>query len=431
MKHFHTIVVGLGAVGGAALHYLARSGHAVLGIDRYAPPHNLGSTHGETRITRLAIGEGPEYTPLVVRSHRLWRDVERETGKHLLDSCGFLAISNPGMRALSHGVEDFYANTLRAAETYGIAYTELDAAGIRSRFPQFAVRGHERAYYEHPSGPRHERQGGYLRVEECVRAQLALAGRHGATLALGQAVDGFETAPGGGVQVSVGGERYRAEHLLITAGAWLPRLLGPHFGDLFRATRQVMHWFEVTSDPARFAPGPFPCFIWELPTEMQDGKEVEKPPIYGFPDIGSRGVPGIKVAITTQGDAPVDPDDRDRTKVAEDEVGAMYAGYVAPYLPEIGPRSLGTAACMYTEAPAGRFVIDTHPQLARVTFASACSGHGFKHSAAVGEALAHRLTAGVDRDDLSPFTLARLGEHTAAMRPEQLAAYRAIMALYG
>ena len=109
----------------------------------------------------------------------------------------------------------------------------------------------------------------------------------------------------------------------------------------------------------------------------------------------------------------------------------MYAGCVAPYLPEIGSRSLGTAACMYTQAPAGRFVIDTHPQLERVTFASACSGHGFKHSAAVGEALAQRLTGGVDRDDLSPFTLAKLGEHTAAMRPGQLAAYRAIMALYG
>jgi sarcosine oxidase len=431
MKHFHTIVVGLGAVGSAALHYLARSGHAVLGIDRYAPPHNRGSTHGETRITRLAIGEGPEYTPLVLRSHQLWGDVERQTGRHLLNSCGFLAISNPHERAVSHGVEDFYANTLRAADEHGIAYTELDAAGIRARFPQFAVRDHERAYYEHPSGPRHERQGGYLLVEECVRAQLDLARRHGATLALGQAVDGFDTAPGGGVRVSAGGESYQAEHLLITAGAWLPRLLGPHFGDLFRVTRQVMHWFEITSHPARFAPGTFPCFIWELPTGMQEANEGEKQPIYGFPDIGSRGVPGIKIAITTQGDATVDPDDGDRTKVGEDEVDAMYAGYVAPYLPEIGPRSLGAAGCMYTEAPAGRFVIDTHPQLERVTFASACSGHGFKHSASIGEALAQRLTAGADRDDLSPFTLARLGEHTAAMHPAQLAAYRAIMALYG
>lgn len=428
MRHFHTIVVGLGAVGGAALHYLARSGHAVLGIDRYTPPHNLGSTHGETRITRLAIGEGPEYTPLVVRSHQLWRDVERETGKHLLNNCGFLAISNPDKGDVGPGAGDFYANTLRAAEEYGIAYTELDAAGIRSRFPQFAVRGHERAYYEHPSGSRHERQGGYLLVEECVRAQLDLAQRHGATLALGQAVDGIDTAPGGGVQVTVGGERYLAEHLLITAGAWLPRLLGPHFGDLFRVTRQVMHWFEIGSDPARFAPGRFPCFIWELPTVMQEGTEPRH--IYGFPDIGSRRVPGIKIA-TGQRELIADPDDRNRTEVADGEIDAMYAGYVAPYLPEIGSRSLGTAACMYTLAPDSRFVIDTHPQLERVTFASACSGHGFKHSAAVGEALAHRLTAGVSSDDLSRFTFAQLGEHTAAMRPEQLAAYRAIMALYG
>lgn len=430
MRHFHTIVVGLGAVGGAALHYLARAGHAVLGIDRYAPPHDRGSSHGETRITRLAIGEGREYTPLVVRSHQLWGDVERETGKHLVTSCGFLAISNPDKRAVSHGVGDFYANTLRAAEEYGIAYTELDAAGIRSLFPQFAVRDHERAYYEHPSGPRHPRQGGYLMVEECVRAQLDLARRHGATVALGRTVDGFDTAPGGGVQVSVGGEIYRAEHLLITAGAWLPRLLGPHFGDLFRVTRQVMHWFQVASAPARFAPGPFPCFIWELPTEIRDGKEVEKQPIYGFPDIGSKAAPAIKIA-TEQGEALVDPDDAQRTEVIDGEIDAMYAGYVAPYFPEIGPESLGTAVCMYTEAPAGRFVIDTHPQSERVTFASACSGHGFKHSAAVGEALAQRLTSGEKDHVLSPFTLAELGRYKAEMRPGQLAAYHAIMALYG
>src|ERR1700743_320889 len=90
------IVLGLGAMGSAAVYQLATRGARVLGIDRHAPPHIFGSTHGETRVTRLAIGEGEHYTPLVMRSHAIWREIERETGADLLTTNGGLIIlSNP------------------------------------------------------------------------------------------------------------------------------------------------------------------------------------------------------------------------------------------------------------------------------------------------------------------------------------------------
>ncbi len=390
MQHFDTIVLGLGAVGSAALYHLAASGQKVLGVDRFAPPHPYGSTHGDTRITRLGIGEGVEYSPLALRSHELWRTIEAETDTDLLTSCGGLIISNREQKPVSHGVPDFFDNTLAAARRHRIGHEVLDAAEIRRRFPQFNVQPHELGYYEP--------EAGFLRVEECVRAQLELARRHGATVHIDETVEGFQSTAGS-VTITSRSGTYSAGQLLIAAGAWLPKLVGPPLADLFRVTRQVLHWFEVQSAPETFSPGPFPIFIWELPDRPQ--------PIYGFPSVSAAGQPpSIKIA-TEQGILATDPDHVQRS-VAPEEITEMYSRYVAPYFPGLGPRSLRTAVCMYTEAPGGRFVDDTHPDHARVTFASACSGHGFKHSAALGEALAQRLTVGESRIDLEPFSLERL-----------------------
>ena len=120
MQRFETIVIGLGATGSAAVCQLARRGNAVLGIDQFEPPHDRGSTHGDTRITRLAIGEGEQYTPLALRSHHLWRELQGETGTQLLTTNGCLVISSGATAAQMH-VENFFANTLAAARRYGIA----------------------------------------------------------------------------------------------------------------------------------------------------------------------------------------------------------------------------------------------------------------------------------------------------------------------
>src|SRR5215831_10315860 len=78
------IVVGLGAVGSAALYQSAKLGSHVIGIDRFTPPHDQGSSHGETRITRQAIGEGREFVPLVLRSNEIWDELATATGRSLL-----------------------------------------------------------------------------------------------------------------------------------------------------------------------------------------------------------------------------------------------------------------------------------------------------------------------------------------------------------
>src|ERR1041384_1772119 len=160
-------------MGSAAVYHLAQQGARVLGLDRFSPPHALGSTHGDTRVTRLAIGEGEHYTPLVQRSHELWRALEDETGESLLTTNGGLIIS--GRRATSHThVEHFFDNTLSAARKFEIPHELLDASEIRRRFPRFKIADDENGYFEPGAG--------FVRPERCVGAHLACAERRGAVL---------------------------------------------------------------------------------------------------------------------------------------------------------------------------------------------------------------------------------------------------------
>jgi sarcosine oxidase len=389
MPRFDVIVLGLGAVGSAATWHLARLGAAVLGIDQYSPPHRLGSSHGETRVTRLAIGEGAEYSPLALRSHELWREIERETGERLQTRCGCLIMAGRADGGLVRGVPNFFANTLAAAEKYRIAHELLDTAGLRARFPQFKVQDGETGYLEP--------EGGYLLPEKCIAAQLTLAERYGARILTNERVQTFRVS-GGCVHVeTASGQEFAADRILIAAGPWLPALVGAPLQALFKVTRQVLHWFEVRTHAHRFLPqSGCPVFIWQPLGLAGD--------FYGFPALDGACV---KVAWEQKG-PPVDPDNVDRT-VAPEEVAAMYGACVEPFVPDLGPRSVRSEVCLYTEVAGGRFVIDRHPAHERILFASACSGHGFKHSAAIGEALAEQLTVGRSaKVDLAPFTLARL-----------------------
>jgi sarcosine oxidase len=373
-------------MGSAAVYHLARRGSRVLGVDRYSPPHSRGSSHGETRITRLAIGEGVQYTPLAMRSHQLWRELEDECGKPLLTSCGGLIISSSARSSITH-VEGFFANTVAAARRYGIAHEILDAAQIRNRYPQFRIADDESAYFEP--------QAGFLRPEECVGAHLAMAKAHGAEIHFGERIPGFEVA-GGSVVVASDSGAYSADRLIVAAGPWLPELIDRRFARLLTIYRQAMFWFDVAGDVTPFLPENFPVFIWELQSRTQG--------IYGFPAIGGpRG--GVKVA-SEQYAASTTAQDADLT-VSDDEIAAMREHYIARFLPALNGKCLKASACLYTVTPDFGFVIDTHPDSDRVLIASPCSGHGFKHSPAIGEALAELIIDGTARLDLDAFKLDR------------------------
>jgi sarcosine oxidase len=386
MQRFDTIVLGLGAMGSATVYQLARRGKRVLGIDRFSPPHVHGSTHGDTRITRLGIGEGPQYTPLAMRSHLIWRELERETGCTLLTTNGGLVLSSKARTSQCH-TDNFFANTVAAAEKYDIPHELLDADQIRRRFPRFNVAEDESCYFE-PSA-------GFVRPEECVRVQLDLAAHHGALLHRGERATAFD-ATDAGVTVTTDRDTYAADSLIVTAGPWLAELVGGAVSRHLTIHRQVLCWFDIDGPVTPFLPENFPVFIWELQGRPQG--------IYGFPAIdGARG--GLKVA-TENFDQATTPELAER-RVSGTEVRAIYDDYVAPYVSGLSGKCVKAATCLYTVTPDFGFVIDTLPGAERVIVASPCSGHGFKHSAAIGEALAQRVIDGSSVVDLGAFSLDR------------------------
>lgn len=384
MSEPDVIVVGLGAAGSATLYQLARRGVRALGLDQFAPPHALGSTHGDTRITRLAIGEGAHYTPLAIRSHEIWRELEAATGQTLLTTNGGLVISGAEGGSIFHGAP-FFATTVAAAERHAIPHERLSAAEIRRRFPTFAVRDDEVGYFE-PSA-------GFVRPEAAVSAQLQEARRLGASVVTGEAVLGFE-CDASGVTVTTTAGRRRCARLVLAVGPWARQVYGARAPAPLKVHRQILYWFDVGAAHARFTPDRFPVFIWDRPGSA----------IYGFPAVdGPAG--GFKIA-TEQFAAETTPDTVER-EVSASETALMFERHVAPFFPDAAPVCRRSAVCLYTVTPDFGFVVDRLPDSERVIIASPCSGHGFKHSAAVGELVADLVE---DRDsdfDLSILSLAR------------------------
>ncbi len=290
-------------------------------------------------------------------------------------------------------VPDFFANTVAAAREYGIAHEILDAAAIRRRFPLFRVADDEYGYFEP--------EAGYLRPEACIAAQLEAAERHGATVHRNETVAGFDVAAGGVAVVTDRG-RYSADRLVVAAGAWLPTLVSREIARHFRIYRQRLFWLAIDGDPAGFLPERCPVFIWELQKNAQG--------IYGFPAV-DRPAAGVKIG--TEQFATATTADEGEDALPPIDVAVFHAELVAPYVRGLSARCVKAVSCLYTVTPDFGFVIDAHPDSDRVLLVSPCSGHGFKHSPAIGEAAAAWAEDGRAPFAIDAFRLARFGSPRA------------------
>ena len=386
-SHYDAIVVGLGAMGSATLYQLAKAGARVLGIDQYRPPHNLGSTHGESRITRLATGEGAAYVPFAQRSHEIWRELEAASGEQLLSLSGGLILCPRQTSAHFHGQGDFVKQTATIAKQFGIAHEVLDPAVVRQRWPQLRVGDQDYGYYE-PTG-------GIVAVEKAVATQLRLAQQRGATIHVAERVNDYQ-ATTEGVTVRTDRGSYQAEKVILTAGAWLADLLPLPLRQQIAVYRQVIYWFAA-EEPAQFAAEHFPFVIW-----IGDHQEE----FFSTFPYDQAGTPGLKV-LTEEYISTVDPERVDRV-VHEHEINRMYHDFVVRRMNGIQPTCLKTGVCLYTNTPDDHFLLDFHHTNERVIVASPCSGHGFKHSAAIGETLAQLALTGRSTLSISAFAFARL-----------------------
>jgi sarcosine oxidase len=383
MNKYDSIVIGLGAMGSASVYQLAKKNQHVLGIDQFTPPHVYGSSHGETRITRQAIAEGKAYVPLVLRANEIWKEIEQETGKELYTKTGILIMASN----VDEKPNKFVDDTIAAAKEYGIEYTELNDAAIKERFPQFNTEGHEKGYFEDGAG--------FLRAEECISAQLDLAKKYGAELNFGEKFLSYEQQQNG-IIVKTDRAKYLTEKLVLTMGPWVQNVLPDQYKQTIRIYRQVLYWFEIADNSDQYQIGNFPVFNWEFNTAHEDF-------MYGFPSLDGKT---IKVA-TEQYTQTTNPDDMDRS-VSDEEIKAMYEQYIAPHLPDISANCVRSEACLYSLAPDWRFLIDFHPENSNVIIASPCSGHGFKHSAAIGEVISDMTAGTPPKVDISEFSFDRI-----------------------
>ena len=364
-------------MGAATVYQLARRGVKVIGIDRFTPPHDQGSSHGDTRITRLALGEGAEYLPFARRSHEIWRELEAATGRTLLRQTGGLVFSSLDGRSPAHGNADFLQTTIDVARRHNIPHEVLDAGTMARRFPQFRFKGDETGCFE-PSA-------GLVHPESCISAQLEIAREMGARLITHNQVRRWYV-DGSGLVIETESCRIQADRMVITAGAWLPDLV-PQVRPFTRICRQVLYWFDLDHSTQAFESEDMPVFI-RVPDSRADM-------FYGFPPVdGKQG--GLKIA-TEQFTTMCEPDHVDRTVTAA-EAHSMHQ-LASPHV-RILPRLLRSAVCKYTITPDFHFLIDHHPDSTNVWLASACSGHGFKHSAAIGEYLARQVAHDGGRDEL-------------------------------
>ncbi|WP_293902925.1 N-methyl-L-tryptophan oxidase [Phenylobacterium sp.] len=380
------IVAGLGAVGAAIAYQLSRRGVDFVGIDRWAPPHESGSSHGQSRITREFVGEGPEYVPLVRRSHEIWADLEAK-GHRLRERTGLLYLARKGGMARRHGAEDFIRATLQASvAASGRELPELDARALRRDYPQFRVADDTVGYLEP--------EAGFVRPEMCIAAQLAEVAEPARALVFGETITGL-AHDGRGVRVSTDKAQYRASKVVLAMGAWLPAFVGGAFREKLQVLRQVQYWFRL-DDPARWAGPRAPAFLWFH-------GDADADVFYGFPPID--GAASVKVA-TEQYVTTCDPDSCER-RVSEAEAAAMFETHVRGQLQGVSRELVAATTCFYTfntEGPAkGRFMIGPHPTTPGVTVVSACSGHGFKHSAGLGEAVVQQLLGEPSAFDLTLF----------------------------
>jgi sarcosine oxidase len=367
---YDVIVAGLGAAGSAAARALAMSGLRVLALDQFSPPHTWGSTHGGTRIIREAYFEGSEYVPLVQRAYERWDELANECGEQLFIPTGGMTIGPPS-GALARGAR-------LSAELHGIAHDVLSARDANARYPQFNLDDDMVAVLEH--------RAGVLLPEACVTAFLDGAASRGAAIHLEEELLEW-TASDRVVRVRTPRGEYEAGALVLTAGAWLPRLIGDMNLGL-TVERQVMHWFEPAS--AMPIAGHSPVTIWD----HEPGRAF-----YTIPDMGQ----GAKAAFHHAGEHTTAA--TIRREVSDEEVHAVQA-VVARRVPGLSPNATRSATCIYTNTPDENFLIDFHPTYRNVILASPCSGHGFKFAPVIGD-----MIAGLVRGD-------------AAARPELFAVGR-------
>lgn len=318
-------VVGAGIMGSATAHALAREGHDVTLYEQFEVGHTRGSSHGRSRIVRLAYPE-VEFVELAKESFAGWRELEREAGIELLELNGLLEL-----------VGDLAQGSGAALDAAGAEYELVDAETARSRWPVGVPDGWTALF---------QPEGGIVRADLAHRAFVEGAVARGAELREGTRVDSLDEVD--------------AEVVVLTAGPWVTRF----FPDLpVHTTRETVAYFRREGAP--------------LPSVVQLDPVTRGHALYSLHDQ----VHGLKAGAHHAG-ASVGPDEAGSPDPALVE---RVSEWVARTYPDADPEPVAAETCMYTTTPDEHFILERR---GRIVIGSPCSGHGFKFAPAVGRRLA-------------------------------------------
>lgn len=380
MIEYDVIVAGIGGMGSATVAELAARGARVLGLERAGIPNEGGSSHGVNRIIRLAYAEDPRYVPLLRRAYERWHELESRLGETVLVTTGGLDIGRPDSETV--------VGALASARAHDLPYELLEASEVRARYPGLALSDELVAVYQP--------DGGFVLSERAIAGHARLALEAGAEIHGHEAVFEWE-AHGAGVVVRTAVAEYRAKRLVVSAGAWLGKLIGS-LAPVAVPERQVLLW-AGTRQPKLFSPEALPIFILD----------VDEGLFYGFPEYG---IPGLKIGGMHHRRQVVDPDEWDRSVIEPEDEPVLRAA-LSRYLPQANGPTLSLKTCMFTNTPDEHFIIDTLPGAPQVVVVSPCSGHGFKFSSVVGEIAADLALQGETDHDISMFSIDRFKEVSA------------------
>lgn len=381
MTTYDAIVIGIGGMGSATLYHLAKRGLNILGIEQYEIPHEMGSSHGLTRIIRLAYYEDPSYVPLLRRAYALWDTLEQEANDKLFYQTG----------SIDMGPEDseVFAGSLKSCIEHDLEHEVLNSQQLTERFPGYRMPAHTKAVFQP--------QGGLLVPEMCITAHVDIAKKHGATVHTGERVQGWDILRDDRIKVTTDKDTYTAEKLVICGGAWAYKLV-PDLAGKAVPERQVLIWLE-TKKPEWFTPERFP--VWNA--------LVDEGRYYGFPEFNPNGdTPGMKFGRWHHRDEVVDPDTIDRNVYPEDE--ALLRQFGEKYFPDGSGETLSMKACMFTNTTDEHWIMQTLPDIPQVSVAAGFSGHGFKMASVIGEIMADLAQHGETKHDIKLHQLARLSQ---------------------
>jgi monomeric sarcosine oxidase len=360
MEEVDVAVVGAGVVGLSSAWRLALAGRRAVVFERFPLGHDRGSSHGPTRIFRFAYDD-PVYVRLAQRALPLWRELEHDSGEHLLEITGGFDVGEPS-----------YLERCEAAlRTCGAQVDLLRPAARRERFP----------WFEAEDGPAlYSPDTGVIAADAAMRALTARARNAGAEIMDDAPIESLEIA-GDVVRLIAASGEIVARRCVVAAGAWVRELLSPAgFNFPVRVTREQVFYFRAASPVVPF---------------IHRGEMAR----YCVPAFG--GAPGVKIAEHMTG-APTSAEARG---FDQDREGAKrVSDYVRATLPSFDPDPVGFESCLYTTTPDEGFVFD---QTGPLVVASACSGHGFKFGPITGEIVAS-LCAGADPPiSLESFSITR------------------------